>query len=101
MTPQISMRHGSGTPNTNPDHPLSKQQPAQECQQQKHPLTPRELEITLLRAQGLEYREIAARLGTSKNTVTAQIGRIHKKLEVRNSSELTRWAMKNYPEIFA
>jgi DNA-binding CsgD family transcriptional regulator len=43
-----------------------------------------------LAAQGLSYKEIAAKLNKSPNTVDNQLGRLRQKLGVRNQVALIR-----------
>ena len=47
-------------------------------------LSPREVEVIELAAEGLTYKEIARKLGTSVPTVHHQINNINIKLEARN-----------------
>jgi len=47
-------------------------------------LTPREWEILTLLAQGCLYKEIAAQLGISANTVRAHLHAIYRKLGVKS-----------------
>jgi DNA-binding CsgD family transcriptional regulator len=54
-------------------------------------LTPRELEIARIVAEGLSTREAAARLFVSPKTVESHLGRIYRKLELGSRSQLTRW----------
>lgn len=58
-------------------------------------LTPREREILDLLAQGLIYKEIAASLGISAETVRTHLHRIYEKLHVRNRHEavMTLWGL--------
>jgi len=58
------------------------------------PLTPRELEVTKLIAEGLTSDEIAATLQIAKNTVNRHRDNILEKLGMRNRVELTRYAIK-------
>jgi DNA-binding NarL/FixJ family response regulator len=58
------------------------------------PLTPRELEVTKLIAEGLTSDEIAETLTISKNTVNRHRDNILEKLGMRNRVELTRYAIK-------
>ena len=51
------------------------------------PLTGRELEVLRLMAQGLKYREIAARLFISLNTVRFHVKAIYGKLDVNNRTQ--------------
>jgi DNA-binding NarL/FixJ family response regulator len=58
------------------------------------PLTPRELEVTKLIAEGLTSDEIAETLVIAKNTVNRHRDNILEKLGIRNRVELTRYAIK-------
>ena len=53
-------------------------------------LTPRELEIALLAADGLTNKEIGARLFLSPKTVELHLGRVYRKLGIRSRTELAR-----------
>jgi DNA-binding CsgD family transcriptional regulator len=53
-------------------------------------LTTAEYAIVQLAAQGLSYKEIAAKLNKSPNTVDNQLGRLRRKLGVRNQIALVR-----------
>jgi DNA-binding NarL/FixJ family response regulator len=59
-----------------------------------HPLTPRELEVTKLIAEGLTSDEIAEILVIAKSTVNRHRDNILEKLGMRNRVELTRYAIK-------
>jgi DNA-binding NarL/FixJ family response regulator len=58
------------------------------------PLTPRELEVTKLIAEGLTSEEIASTLVISNKTVDRHRANILEKLGMRNRVELTRYAIK-------
>lgn len=58
------------------------------------PLTPRELEVTKLIAEGLTSEEIATTLTISRNTVDRHRDNILEKLGLRNRVELTRYAVR-------
>jgi DNA-binding NarL/FixJ family response regulator len=58
------------------------------------PLTPRELEVVKLIAEGHTSEEIAARLVISKKTVDRHRANILEKLGMRNRVELTRYAIR-------
>jgi len=58
------------------------------------PLTPRELEVTKLIAEGLTSDEIGETLVIAKNTVDRHRDNILEKLGMRNRVELTRYAIK-------
>jgi DNA-binding NarL/FixJ family response regulator len=58
------------------------------------PLTPRELEVTKLIAEGLTSEEIAGTLVISTSTVNRHRDNILEKLGMRNRVELTRYAIR-------
>lgn len=58
------------------------------------PLTPRELEVTKLIAEGLTSDQIAATLVIAPSTVNRHRDNILEKLGLRNRVELTRYAIK-------
>jgi predicted ATPase/DNA-binding CsgD family transcriptional regulator len=58
-------------------------------------LTPRELEVLRLTAQGLPDKKIASRLGISPRTVGRHLSAIYDKLEVRTRAQATRWALEH------
>jgi DNA-binding NarL/FixJ family response regulator len=58
------------------------------------PLTPRELEVTKLIAEGLTSEEIAGTLVIATSTVNRHRDNILEKLGLRNRVELTRYAIK-------
>ena len=58
-------------------------------------LTPREIEVVKLIVEGLRYKEIAAELGLSYETVKTYVGRIRKKLGVSSKTEVAMWAIRN------
>ena len=51
------------------------------------PLSKREIEVLHLMAEGLKYKEIAARLFISLNTVRFHVKTIYSKLNVRNRTQ--------------
>ena len=53
-------------------------------------LTPAELRVALLAADGLSTKEICAQLYLSTNTVEFHLGRVYRKLGVRGRTELAR-----------
>jgi len=55
-------------------------------------LTPREYDIALLVADGLDNRAIAARLGLVHGYVVNCVQRIKWRLKVNNRSEIAQWA---------
>jgi DNA-binding NarL/FixJ family response regulator len=58
------------------------------------PLTPRELQVVKLIAEGYTSDEIAATLVISRKTVDHHRARILEKLGLRNGAELTRYAIR-------
>lgn len=56
-------------------------------------LTPREVEIVQLIAEGLSSKEMAERLGISFRTVETHRERILRKLHLRNTAEVVRFAI--------
>lgn len=58
-------------------------------------LTPREIEVVRLLAQGKSNKEVAATLGLSQRTVESHRTRIMQKLELDSFSELIRYAIRN------
>jgi DNA-binding NarL/FixJ family response regulator len=58
------------------------------------PLSPRELEVLKLIAEGLTSEEIAAQLFISKKTVDRHRANVLEKLGMRNRVELTRYAIR-------
>ncbi len=58
-------------------------------------LTDRELQVLYLLANGLLKGEIASKLEVSKHTISNHRNNILKKLNLRNNSELTRYAIRN------
>jgi DNA-binding NarL/FixJ family response regulator len=60
----------------------------------EEPLTPRELEVTKLIAEGHTSEEIAELLFISKKTVEHHRANILEKLQMRNRVELTRYAIR-------
>jgi DNA-binding NarL/FixJ family response regulator len=57
-------------------------------------LTPREYEVFKLLAEGKTAKDIASALDISAYTVDAHRNRIFRKLELRSSSELVRFALR-------
>lgn len=69
---------------------LRPEQPAQPW----HPLTAREYGVASLVANGLTSRQIAAELGLSPKTVSAQVEHILTKLGVGGRAEIAAWAAR-------
>ena len=60
-------------------------------------LAPREREVILLRAQGLKYREIAAQLGISSNSVGRLLFRAVRKMRAAREESILRSAREPVP----
>ena len=60
-----------------------------------HALTPRELEVLRLMADGLSSRSIAANLSISFKTAACHRYRILQKLKVETTVSALRWAIRN------
>ena len=58
-------------------------------------LTPREMEVLRLVAQGLSNRKIAERLKINERTVKYHVGTILAKLEVSNRTEAAMYAIEH------
>lgn len=58
-------------------------------------LSSRELEVLCLFAEGLTAKEIAQKLDISKRTVEVHKAKVFKKLEIHNTAELIRYAVKH------
>ena len=57
-------------------------------------LTPREVEVVPLIAEGLQNKEIAQRLGLSEQTVRNHLSSIYRKLDSRNRTQMTAEARR-------
>ncbi|HEY7197368.1 MAG TPA: response regulator transcription factor [Gaiellaceae bacterium] len=55
-------------------------------------LTPREVEILQLAAEGLSNAQVARRLWVTEQTVKFHLSNIYRKLDVANRTEASRWA---------
>jgi LuxR family transcriptional regulator, maltose regulon positive regulatory protein len=73
---------------TPPSRPESKPQPLIE------PLSDREMDVLRLMAQGLKYKEIAAQLFISLNTVRYHVKAIYEKLAVNNRTQAIQKAQQ-------
>lgn len=58
-------------------------------------LTPTELKVVQLVAQGLANREIAAKLNVSQRTIESHVSNMLHKTSLHNRTELTQWAIKS------
>lgn len=61
----------------------------------EHPLTPRQVQILRLLAQGRSSRQIADDLGLSSKTVDVHRGRIMSRLELNDLASLARYALRH------
>lgn len=71
------------------------QRPAGRMEDPYRDLTPREREVFHLIAEGLTTKEIARKLGTSAKTAENHRFRVLDKLDVRNTAELIRYAVRH------
>jgi DNA-binding CsgD family transcriptional regulator len=62
-------------------------------------LTPRELDVVRLLAQGCTYQRIADRLGISEGTVTSHIKNLYRKLDVHSAAAAVFRALQ--PDLLA
>ena len=76
---------------TTPSHSSSTANPADE----RRSLTPREMEVLTLVAQGLTSQQIAEQLGISVKTVQAHRANVMEKLELRDITQLVRFAIRH------
>ncbi len=60
-------------------------------------LSKRENEVLRYLAAGMMYKEIAARLKVSLETIKKHTGAIYAKLQVRSRTDATRVFLQNYP----
>jgi two-component system, NarL family, invasion response regulator UvrY len=58
-------------------------------------LSKRELEVMCFLASGMTNREIAEQLGISVKTIDTHRGHLLKKLQLRNNSDITRFAIRH------
>src|SRR3989442_5957948 len=58
-------------------------------------LSPREIEVAAMVAQGLTNREIAARLFISERTVDGHLEHLRDKLGVNTRSQVTAWVVRH------
>ena len=58
-------------------------------------LSPREIEVLRLLANGETNGQIAARLGISINTVERHVGNLYRKIDARGRADATAWAIRN------
>ena len=56
--------------------------------------SPKELQVIGLRAQGLEPREIAKRIGCSRTLTYNYILRVTRKAGIKDKEEFARWAIR-------
>jgi DNA-binding NarL/FixJ family response regulator len=58
-------------------------------------LTPTEMKVVLLVAQGMSNREIAEKLNVSQRTIESHVSNMLNKTNLHNRTELARWAMES------
>lgn len=58
------------------------------------PLSPRQLEVSQLVAEGLTNAQVAERLGISPRTVTSHLDHIYGRLDIGSRAALTRWIVE-------
>jgi DNA-binding NarL/FixJ family response regulator len=58
-------------------------------------LTPTELKVVQLVAQGLANREIAEKLNVSQRTIESHVSNMLHKTSLHNRTELAQWAIKS------
>jgi DNA-binding NarL/FixJ family response regulator len=58
-------------------------------------LTPTELKVVQLVAQGMANREIAERLNVSQRTIESHVSNMLNKTQLHNRTELSRWAIES------
>ncbi|MGE5224430.1 MAG: response regulator transcription factor, partial [Omnitrophica WOR_2 bacterium] len=58
-------------------------------------LTPRQIEILQLVAEGVSYKDIAERLYLSEHTIKYHIGEIMKRLHLKNRSQVLAYAARS------
>ena len=61
-------------------------------------MSPRELEVLRLVAQGLANKQIGRRLGISERTVKAHLGRVFRQLDVADRTSAALWAHDHLPD---
>jgi DNA-binding CsgD family transcriptional regulator len=74
------------------------QQQARRAETAAEQLTPHELQIAVLVAQGMTNRETAASLFLSPKTIEYHLGQIYRKLDVRGRAQLARLMAMELPE---
>jgi DNA-binding CsgD family transcriptional regulator len=74
------------------------QQQARRTETAAEQLTPHELQIAVLVAQGMTNREAAAALFLSPKTIEYHLGQIYRKLDVRGRAQLARLMAMELPE---
>jgi DNA-binding CsgD family transcriptional regulator len=58
-------------------------------------LTPREIEVAMLVAQGLTNASIATRLSVAPRTAEAHVENIRRKLQVRSRAQIAAWVTEH------
>ncbi len=78
------------------EHGAAAFKPATSSEMLTDPLTERELEVLGLMAEGLKYKEIAAKLIVSVNTVRYHVKAIYSKLQVNNRTQAIEMARQHH-----
>lgn len=78
---ELGGRTGDGTPTVHVDPSVQ--------------LTPTELKVVQLVAQGMANREIAQRLKVSQRTIESHVSNMLNKTQLHNRTELSRWAIES------
>ncbi|MCC6767804.1 MAG: response regulator transcription factor [Bacteroidia bacterium] len=86
MSPSIARKVLNLLTNTEQRKGKSKKPPAED----EYNLTNREEEILILLAEGLEYKEIAQKLGLSPNTIRNNVSKIYSKLHVTSRMQAVK-----------
>ncbi len=68
---------------------------APEAEQRGRPLSPRELEVLRLVAQGSTYKEAGARLGLTERTIKYHMGEIIARLHLENRAQVIEYAKRS------
>ena len=74
--------------------PAQKVQPIRQAELANCPLTPHEIRLLKLMAEGHAYKTAAAALGVSSHTVSFHLRRVYQKLDVHSKSEAISWALR-------
>ena len=67
----------------------------QDKESRRRPLTPRELVVAQLLAEGRSAKEVASTLGIETKTAEVHTANAYRKLGVHNKAQLRDWAVEN------